>query len=120
MARINALRKSEIGGIAHAGEFEAAMYLHLHPERVNLKKAAKQVVHNSGSKFFNLDLAGGGSPAMLMRWWSEASPDGTMGDPTVADAETGRLFLEAAIEETTALIREIRALPLLARKDHHK
>jgi len=56
---------------------------------------------------------------MLMRWWSEVSPDGTMGDPTVADPETGREFLRAAIEETTALIREIRALPILARKDHH-
>ena len=28
-------------------------------------------------------------------------------------------FLAAAIEETTALVREIRALPLLKRKDHH-
>jgi len=56
---------------------------------------------------------------MLMRWWSEVSPDGTMGDPTVADAETGKKFLQAAIEETTALIREIRQLPELQRKDHH-
>jgi len=69
--------------------------------------------------FFNLDLARGGGKAMLMRWWSEVSPDGTMGDPTVADPETGRQFLQAAIEETTALIREIRALPILPRKDHH-
>ncbi len=37
----------------------------------------------------------------------------------VADPETGRKFLEAAIEETTALVREIRALPILSRKDHH-
>lgn len=115
----NLLRKSEIGGIAHAGEFEAAMYKYLHPECVDLDKAEKQVVHNAQSEFFNLDLAAGGSPAMLMRWWSEVSPDGTMGDPTVADAETGRLFLEAAIKQTTALIREIRELPLLERKDHH-
>ncbi|MGB5557476.1 MAG: creatininase family protein [Paracoccaceae bacterium] len=118
-ARTNALRKSEIGGIAHAGEFEAAMYMHLHPELVDLTKSAKQIVHNPDSKFFNLDLAGGGGGAMLMRWWSEVSPDGTMGDPTVADAETGRRFLEAAIEETTDLVREIRALPILKRKDHH-
>ena len=117
--RINELRKSEIGGIAHAGEFEAAMYMHLHPELVDLDKAEKQILHNEGSKFFNLDLAAGGSPANLMRWWSEISPDGTMGDPTVADAETGRLFLEAAVDATVGLVQEIRALPILERKDHH-
>jgi creatinine amidohydrolase len=117
--RINELRKSEIGGIAHAGEFEAAMYAHLHPEHVDLSRAESRIVHDPDSRFFNLDLAKGGGKAMLMRWRSEVSPDGTMGDPTVADPETGREFLRAAIEETTALVREIRALPILARKDHH-
>lgn len=117
--RINEHRKSAIGGIAHAGEFEAAMYMHLHPDDVYPEKAAEQNLHNPDSRFFNLDLAKGGGKAMLMRWWSEVSPDGTMGDPTVADAETGAKFLAAAIEETTALVREIRALPLLKRKDHH-
>jgi creatinine amidohydrolase len=117
--RINEHRKSATGGIAHAGEFEAAMYMHLHPEHVHLEKSAAQNLHDPDSRFFNLDLARGGGKAMLMRWWSAVSPDGTMGDPTVADPETGALFLRAAIEETTALVREIRALPWLARKDHH-
>lgn len=117
--QINEHRKSETGGIAHAGEFEAAMYKHLHPDLVNLEKATSRNLHDPDSKFFNLDLAKGGGKAMLMRWWSEVSPDGTMGDPTVADPETGARFLEAAIEETAALVREIRALPMLARKDHH-
>jgi creatinine amidohydrolase len=117
--RINELRKSEIGGIAHAGEFEAAIYLYLHPELVNLDKAEKRILHNPDSKFFNLDLAAGGSPASLMRWWSEITPDGTMGDPTVADSETGRLFLEAAVDETVELVQEIRSLPTLKRVDHH-
>lgn len=118
-ARINEIRASDIGGIAHAGEFEAAMYMHLHPERVDLTKAETQNVHDPESKFFNLDLAGKGGGAMLMRWWSAVSPDGTMGDPTVATPENGKRFLGAAIEETTALIREIRALPVLPRVDHH-
>lgn len=117
--RINEIRKSEIGGIAHAGEFETAIYQYLHPELVYLDKAKKQMLHDPDSKFFNLDLAAGSSPASLMRWWSEVSPDGTMGDPTVADAETGRLFLEAAIDATVELVQEIRMLPILKRKDHH-
>jgi creatinine amidohydrolase len=118
-ARINEIRASEMGGIAHAGEFEAAMYMHLHPERVDLSRAATQNVHDANSKFFNLDLADKGGGAMLMRWWSAVSPDGTMGDPTVATAGNGKKFLAAAIEETTALVREIRALPILPRTDHH-
>ncbi|MCB1362640.1 MAG: creatininase family protein [Rhodobacteraceae bacterium] len=117
--RINEIRKSDIGGIAHAGEFEAAMYKYLHPDLVHLEKSRAQILHDPESGFFNLDLARGGGKAMLMRWWSELSPDGTMGDPTVADAETGRKFLRAAIKETVALVREIRALPILRRTDHH-
>lgn len=118
-ARINEIRKSDIGGIAHAGEFEAAMYMYLHPDRVSLERSSTQNIHDPKSKFFNLDLAGGGGGAMLMRWWSEVSPDGTMGDPTLATPETGKRFLEAAIEETTALVHEIRALPIGKRQDHH-
>ncbi|MDF1779407.1 MAG: creatininase family protein [Rhizobiaceae bacterium] len=117
--RINAIRKSPTGGIAHAGEFEAAMYMHLDPEHVYPEKAASQIVHDPSSRYFNLDLAAGGSRAMLMRWWSAASPDGTMGDPTVADAETGRQYFEAAVEETIGLVKEIRRLPMLKRTDHH-
>ena len=117
--RINEIRKSEVGGIAHACEFEAAIYMHLHPELVNLDRATAQNLHNPDTRFFNLDLARGGGKAMLMRWWSEISPDGTMGDPTLATPETGAAFLNAAIEETVALVREIRALPILPRRDHH-
>jgi creatinine amidohydrolase len=42
-----------------------------------------------------------------------------MGDPTVATAENGKKFLEAAVNATVELVKEIRALPLLPRKDHH-
>ena len=98
---------------------EMAMYMHLDPEHVYPEKAARQIVHDPSSRYFNLDLAAGGSRAMLMRWWSAQSPDGTMGDPTVADAETGRCYFEAAVEETLGLVREMRALPILPRRDHH-
>lgn len=117
--RINRIRKSGTGGIAHACEMEAAIYMHLDPEHVYLDRAAAQVVHDPSSRYLNLDLASGGSRAMLMRWWSAQSPDGTMGDPTLAEPETGRQFLEAAVEETLGLVREIRRLPILPRKDHH-
>ena len=117
--QVNSTRRSQMGGIAHAGEFETAMYLYLRPDMVDMTKARCQVTHDGSSRFFNLDLAGGGSKAMLMRWWSESSPDGTMGDPTVATPETGKQFLDIAQSALVALVREIRALPILDRKDHH-
>lgn len=115
---IAAHRTSPQGGIAHACEFEASLYLHLDPEHVRMDRARAQVVHDPDSRYFNLDLAGS-RRAMLMRWWSEQSPDGTMGDPTVATADKGRLFFDAAVTETLGLVREIRALPFPGRRDHH-
>jgi creatinine amidohydrolase len=115
---INELRASPPGGIAHACEFEASLYMHLDPDHVYPDRAKAQIVHDPASRYFNLDLAGR-NRAMLMRWWSAQSPDGTMGDPTVATAERGKLFLEAAVRETVGLVREIRALPWLERRDHH-
>lgn len=118
--RIKDLRRSRTGGIAHAGEFEASMYMDIDPGSVHLEKASTQIFHDPDSRYFSLDLAAGNNRAMLMRWWSESTPDGTMGDPTLADAATGKKFIEAAVEETVGLVREIRNLPILKRKDHHR
>jgi len=116
--RINEIRKSEMGGIAHACEMEAGMYMHFDPENIYPERAAKQVTHKKDSQNFNLDLAGG-ARAMLMRWWSTQTEDGTMGDPTLANAEMGLKYYQAAVEETLKLVQEMRKLPLLTRKDHH-
>ena len=116
--RINAMRKSDMGGIAHACELEASMYLYFDPKHIYPERAVRQVAENSASKNLNLDLAGG-ARAMLMRWWSTQTPDGTMGDPTLASAEMGKKYFDVAVEETLKLVREIRALPLLSRQDHH-
>ncbi|WBU58935.1 creatininase family protein [Paracoccus albus] len=117
--QIGKIRRSETGGIAHAGEMETAVYMHLHPELVDLSKAETRNTHDPDSRFFNLDLAAGGGGAMLMRWWSDISPDGTMGDPTVATPETGKQFLDAAITRCAELIGEMRALGPMKRRDHH-
>ncbi len=111
-------RESEIGGIAHAGEMETSIYLYFDPEHVQMDKAAKSIVHDETHDFFCLDLAGG-AKAMAMQWWSSQTDDGTMGDPTVADAAKGERFFNAAVRETVKLVREIRQLQIKPRKDHH-
>lgn len=111
-------RRSEIGGIAHAGEMETSVYLHLDPEHVGMQNAESDISHDPTSRYFSLDLMGG-AKAMLMSWWSAQTDTGTMGDPTVADAARGRIFFEAAVTETVGLVREIRRLPIRPRRDHH-
>jgi creatinine amidohydrolase len=111
-------RSSKIGGIAHAGELETSIYLYVEPDFVQLDKARPSIVHDDTKKYFSLDLMGGAT-AMAMQWWSSQTEDGTMGDPTAADAAKGKLFLEAAVKATVELVREIRALRLQPRKDHH-
>jgi creatinine amidohydrolase len=115
---IAAHRSSKIGGIAHACEMETSLYLYFDPDYVQLQKAKKSIVHDDSHKFFCLDLMGG-SKAMAMQWWSAQTEDGTMGDPTAADASKGKLFFDAATKATVDLIREIRTIKLKPRKDHH-
>lgn len=115
---LRAERRSAVGGMAHAGELETSIYLYFDPQHVQLDKARQAIVHTQESRYLNLDLAGG-ARAMVMQWWSAQSEDGTMGDPTVADAERGKLFFEAAVRETVGLVREIRRISLKPRHDHH-
>ncbi|UCF91423.1 MAG: creatininase family protein [Desulfobacterales bacterium] len=115
---LRAERRSPTGGMAHAGELETSLYLYFDPQHVQLDQARAAVVHDDGSRYFCLDLAGG-AKAMVMQWWSAQTADGTMGDPTVADAGRGKLFFEAAVEETVGLIQEIRQMRIHSRRDHH-
>ena len=111
-------RRSRIGGIAHAGEMETSIYLYFDPEHVQMDKASESIVHDEGNRYLCLDLAGG-AKAMAMQWWSAQTKDGTMGDPTVADANKGEIFFKAALRETVGLVREIRHIQINPRKDHH-
>ncbi len=106
------------GGMAHAGELETAIYLYFDPQHVQLDKARANIVHDEGNRYLCLDLAGG-ARAMVMQWWSAQTDDGTMGDPTAADAGKGKIFFEAAVRETVGLIREIRRIQIKPRRDHH-
>lgn len=70
-------------------------------------------------EILNLDLTGSGGGAILMLWRSEVSPGCKLGNPANATPGNERMFLKAATEDTAALIRELRALPILERTDHH-
>jgi creatinine amidohydrolase len=114
--KIDSIRKSDPGGIAHAGELETAIYLYLYPERVQMEKAVKEYGLQK-SRFYGWDK--GKSSVDFMDWWSNVSESGVMGDPTVATNETGKAFFELAVNKLVAFIKEYRTWPLKARKSYH-
>jgi len=118
----NKNRVSDYGGIAHAGEYETALYLALKPELVDMEKAKDEFYPIPPS--FQADLLKGkrtdASIATYMPFWSTMTDSGVMGEATVATKENGALFLEAAVSGLITLIHEFKSLEIRPRKDHHE
>jgi creatinine amidohydrolase len=84
---IDEIRESETGGMAHGGEFETSLMLHLHPEFVQSEESDAEYLdepYERGTK----DLLAGG-PVSTYRPFAEYSPSGAIGDPSLASAEKG-------------------------------
>ncbi|MEM7803022.1 MAG: creatininase family protein, partial [Chloroflexota bacterium] len=117
----NAARHSDYGGASHAGEYETALYLALKPELVDMEKAVDEFSPLPPS--FQTDLLKGkrtdGSIASYMPYWSTMSESGVRGAATLATAENGNLFLEAAVQGLADLIQEFKTIKITPRQDHH-
>lgn len=110
-------RESGRGGMAHAGELETSVYLHLAPSKVQMDKAARDVGMPE-SEFIWMDLLES-SPVLLMDEWTRFSKSGTYGDPTLATKEKGRPIFEAVVDAFVRLAREFRNRPRGERTDYH-
>ena len=104
------LRTSEPGGMGHAGEFEAAMMLHVRPELVHLEKAVS-VYPDTGSSYLTTDLLGD-SAIRTYHDFADLSPTGTLGDPTLANREKGSQFLAAVVSSLAPFIEDFRGWPI--------
>jgi creatinine amidohydrolase len=111
------LRRSEPGGVAHAGEYETALMLHLRPDLVHMERAVREMGQLKLT-YFNWDH---GEPSALswQDWWSRMSETGVCGDPTVATAEFGRAVFETTVENLVRFVRDFRTIPLRPRRDLH-
>lgn len=116
-----ALRDSDYGGTSHGGEYETALYLALKPDLVEMDKAVNE--RSPMSPSFRTDLLAGthpeGSGARLVPYWSSQTASGVMGDAKLATREKGEAWLEAAVGGLVDLVRELRAQPILPRRDQH-
>jgi creatinine amidohydrolase len=104
------------GGMAHACELETSIYLALAPDLVQMDKAQKDISYPP-SDYFYYDWVDG--PGSMMEYWSTLSRTGTMGDPTVATAAKGEIFLRAAVDELLMVIGEMKRREIRPRVDHH-
>ncbi len=102
--------------MAHACELETSLYLHLHPEAVDMSKAVDERGYPETENSW-LDWSDG--PLKVMPWWSSFSDSGVQGDATQATAEKGAALFTRATEELAGFVDELRSMPIQGRKDHH-
>jgi len=108
------VRTSPPGGDFHAGEAETALLLHLAPELVHMKRARSSPLdpmRAHGVSFTGRDLFSPGDAAVGWKL-KEGYPDGVVGDPTVATAETGAAIFRASVERLCELVDEYHELEL--------
>jgi creatinine amidohydrolase len=111
---VESIRESAFGGMAHADELETSIYLHLDPDAIDMTKAVDEQGYPAGENA-HMEWWADGS-LKLMPWWSSFSRTGVQGTPTLATPEKGRAFLEAAVDECVAYIKELKEKPLPERK----
>jgi len=102
---LNKYRKSKIGGMGHAGELETSMILHLRPDLVHMERCVDEI-----------DFIA--TPSYMMDWveagalvanppWDDDTATGAYGAGSVATAENGKHWLDAAIAEKVDHVRQI-------------
>jgi creatinine amidohydrolase len=102
---LDELRQSPLGGMGHACELETSMTLHLRPDLVHPELARRETDFISTPEYF-MDWSEGGR-LIANPPWTDDTVTGSFGDPTVATAEKGRRWLEAAVREKVESVGEV-------------
>ena len=104
---VESVRESDVGGIAHAGELETSMMLHLRPDLVredDVEATPFEKPYTGESE----DLTESGYLASG-RPFSAYTESGAVGRPDLATAEKGEAFFEGFRDAFADLLREIHA-----------
>jgi creatinine amidohydrolase len=113
VAEIGAWRRSDVGGINHAGEMETALMLALRGELVRMDLA--QDLYLDRTTYLPADLAVGG-PVTRAATFAELSEHGAIGAPTLADAERGAELLETMVAAVAGFLRDFAGWPMRERE----
>jgi creatinine amidohydrolase len=104
-AALERLRRSKRGGMGHAGELETALMLYLRPELVHMDRVVDETDFIASDHYY-MDWIEGGE-LIANPPWTDDTQTGSYGAGSLATAEHGRLWLEAAIEEKIAHVYAI-------------
>lgn len=103
--QLNELRDSGIGGMGHAGELETSLILHLTSDLVRMQLVVDETEFIS-TPSYSMDWVEGG-PLIANPPWDDDTITGSYGAGSLATAEKGRLWLQAAIQEKIGHVVEI-------------
>lgn len=111
-------------GSSHAGESETSVYLHLHPDDVDMDEAVREIPYEDYPKHFARGWWAGdheeaSTRVTMMEYWSKFTDSGVSGDATVASAEKGEKIVEAAVTGLNSVLDEFAELPDLVPTDNH-
>ena len=97
VAALEARRQSPRGGMGHACELETSLMLHLRPDLVHMDRAVDEMDFISTPSYYMDWIEGGALTANPP--WEDDTRTGAYGAGSLATAEKGKYWLEAAIAE---------------------
>jgi creatinine amidohydrolase len=106
IAVLEKYRQSGVGGMGHACELETSLILHLQPSLVHMERVVDETNFVTTPSYY-MDWVEGGA-LVANPPWDDDSVTGAYGAGSLATAEKGKIWLDAAIEEKVDHIREIR------------
>lgn len=105
IASLEKHRQSGIGGMGHACELETSFILHLRPSLVHMDRVVDETNFVTTPSYY-MDWVEGGA-LIANPTWDDDTQTGAYGAGSLATAEKGKIWLEAAITEKVSHIREI-------------
>lgn len=105
----NAVRKGTAGGSIHGGEDETSVMLH-YSYPVDKERYTSEDHVTVHTDFVAGDNFLGSTRVFWSTWHYNPSKTGLLGDPTPSDPETGRVLIEACLEETARFALEYWSL----------
>jgi creatinine amidohydrolase len=104
------VRESPVGGMSHGCELEASMMWHLRPELVKPENFEKRIP-TWRSPLMRDDLLDSGDIKVAYHF-TDVSPKGVQGDPTLATREKGEKFLGLIVDEVAEMLLDFGKMDL--------